>query len=155
MLRAKDMKSFVDQVAGLPLANQPGARWYYSIAYDLQGVIIERITGKKFGDYLEENLFKPMGMNDTGFWLTEADRPRLVTAYTRNATTGVLEAYKDADNFLSEDPFKKNSHFESGGGGASAGSQPCTIWSASPRCSPTRVRSAPSASSTRNRRLHD
>ncbi len=119
VLRAKDMKSFVDQVAGLPLANQPGARWYYSVTYDLQGAIIERITGKKFGDYLEENLFKPMGMNDTGFWLTEADRPRLVTAYTRNTTTGVLELYKDADNFLSEDPFKKNSHFESGGGGAS------------------------------------
>ncbi len=119
VLRAKDMKTFVDEVARLPLANQPGARWYYSVTYDLQGAIIERITGKKLGVYLEENLFKPMAMNDTGFWLTEADRPRLATAHTRNTTTGVLEVYKDADNFLAEDPFKKNSHFESGGGGAS------------------------------------
>jgi CubicO group peptidase (beta-lactamase class C family) len=119
VLRAKDMQTFVNQIAELPLMVQPGVRWQYSVTYDLQGVIIERITGKKFGDYLEENLFKPMAMNDTGFWMDEADRPRLVTAYTRNATTGVLEVYKDEDNFLSEDPFKKNSHFESGGGGAS------------------------------------
>lgn len=119
VLRAKDMKTFVDEVAELPLANQPGERWYYSVTYDLQGAIIERITGKTLGAYLEENLFRPMAMNDTGFWLKEADRPRLVTVHTRNATTGVLEVMKDEDNFISEDPFKKNSHFESGGGGAS------------------------------------
>jgi CubicO group peptidase (beta-lactamase class C family) len=119
VLRAKDMKTFVVQVARLPLANQPSERWYYSVAYDLQGALIERITGKTLGAYLEENLFKPMAMNDTGFWLTEADRPRLVTAHTYNATSGVLEIYKDEDNFLSEDPFNRNSHFESGGGGAS------------------------------------
>ncbi len=119
VLRAKDLKTFVFQVANLPLANQPGERWYYSVTYDLQGAIIERITGKTFGAYLEESLFTPMAMTDTGFWLTEADRPRLVTAHTRNATTGVLEVYKDQDNFLAEDPFEPNSHFESGGGGAS------------------------------------
>jgi CubicO group peptidase (beta-lactamase class C family) len=119
VLRAKDMKTFVVQVASLPLANQPGERWYYSVTYDLQGAIIERITGKTLRAYLDENLFTPMAMNDTGFWLTEADRPRLVTAHTRNTTTGVLEVYKDEDNFLSEDPFTQNSHFESGGGGAS------------------------------------
>lgn len=119
VLRAKDMKTFVSQVASLPLANQPGERWYYSVTYDLQGAIIERITGKTFGAYLEESLFKPMAMTDTGFWLSEADRPRLATAHARNATTGLLEVFKDEDNFLSEDPFKQNSHFESGGGGAS------------------------------------
>lgn len=119
VLRAKDMKSFVDKVASLPLANQPGERWYYSVTYDLQGAIIERITGKTLGAYLEENLFKPMAMNDTSFWLNEADRPRLVTVHTRNATTGALEVMQDKDNFIAEDPFRKNSHFESGGGGAS------------------------------------
>lgn len=119
ILRAKDMKSFVDEVATLPLANQPGARWYYSVAYDLQGAIIERITGKKLGDYLQENIFKPLGMNETKFWLSEADRPRLATVHTLNPKTGQLEVFKDEDNFAADDPFKKNSHFESGGGGAS------------------------------------
>ena len=58
-------------------------------------------------------------MKDTGFWLAEADRPRLATVYTRNTTTGSLEVFEDAANFLADDPFSKGSHFESGGGGAS------------------------------------
>lgn len=119
VLHAKNMKSFVDEVAGSPLVNQPGERWLYSVTYDLQGAIIERMTGKKLGDYFEEAIFKPLAMNETGFWLSEADRPRLATVYTRNATSGVLEVYKDADNFLADDPFTKDSNFESGGGAAS------------------------------------
>ena len=119
VLRAKDMKTLVNLVAGIPLVNQPGERWQYSVTYDLQGAIIERITGKKLGDYLKDNIFKPLAMKDTGFWLAETDRPRLATVYTRNTTTGSLEVFEDAANFLADDPFSKDSHFESGGGGAS------------------------------------
>ena len=119
VLRAKDMKTLVQLVAGIPLVSQPDDRWYYSIAADLQGAIIERITGKKLGDYLEDNIFKPLAMKDTGFWLVERDRARLATVYTRNGSTGSLEVFQDAANFLADDPFRKDSHFESGGGGAS------------------------------------
>jgi CubicO group peptidase (beta-lactamase class C family) len=119
VLRSKDMATLVNQVAGIPLVNQPGERWYYSITYDLQGAIIERITGKPLGDYLAENIFAPLGMDDTGFWLSEADRPHLATVYTRNPTSGALEPFRNADNSLTDDPFAKNSNFESGGGGAS------------------------------------
>ena len=119
VLRAKDMKTLVDLVAGIPLVVQPGERWQYSVTYDLQGAIIERITGKTLGDYLEDNIFTPLAMRDTGFWLAEADRPRLATVYTQNTTSGSLEVFQDAANFLADDPFSRNSHFESGGGGAS------------------------------------
>ena len=119
VLRAKDMNTLVNLVADIPLVIQPGERWQYSVASDLQGAIIERITGKKLGDYLEDNIFKPLAMKDTGFWLAEADRPRLATVYTRNTTSGSLEVFQDAANFLADDPFSKDSHFESGGGGAS------------------------------------
>lgn len=112
---SKDSKALVDAVADIPLQLQPGQRWAYSIAYDLQGPIIERITGKRLGDYLEENVFKPLAMNDTGYWLTEADRPRVATVYTRNASTGTLEPFlRPAD-----DPFDKYRNYDSGGGGAS------------------------------------
>ena len=101
VLRAKDMKTLVQLVAGIPLVNQPDDRWYYSIAADLQGAIIETITGKKLGDYLEDNIFKPLAMKDTGFWLVERDRARLATVYTRNASTGSLEVFQDTSNLLS------------------------------------------------------
>lgn len=118
ILRSKDMKTLVARTAELPLVVQPGQRWQYSIAVDLQGVIIERLSGKRLGDYFRDNIFTPLGMNDTGFWLTEAQRPRLATVYTRNTTTGALEVFRDADNFAADDPFTKDSNFESGGGGA-------------------------------------
>ncbi|RYG34075.1 MAG: class A beta-lactamase-related serine hydrolase, partial [Burkholderiales bacterium] len=112
---SKDSKALVDAVAGIPLQLQPGQRWAYSIAYDLQGPIIERITGKRLGDYLAENVFTPLAMNDTRYWLTEADRPRVATVYTRNASTGTLEPFlRPAD-----DPFDKYRNYDSGGGGAS------------------------------------
>ena len=118
ILRSKDMKTFVARTAELPLVVQPGQRWQYSIAVDLQGVIIERLSGKRLGDYFEENIFAPLGMTETSFWLTEDKRPRLALVHTRNATTGVLELFRDADNFAADDPFKKDSNFESAGGGA-------------------------------------
>ncbi len=118
ILRSKDMKTLVARAAELPLVVQPGQRWQYSIAVDLQGVIIERISGKRLGDYFEQNIFAPLGMTETSFWLKEADRPRLAVVHTRNTTTGALEVFKDEDNFASDDPFRKDSNFESGGGGA-------------------------------------
>jgi CubicO group peptidase (beta-lactamase class C family) len=116
---AKDMNTLVKEVADIPLLAQPGTRWSYSIGTDLQGAIIERITGKKLGDYLRDNIFKPLAMNHTGFWLTEADRPHLATVYTYNPKIGRIEVLQDPDNMLADAPFNKGSHFESAGGGTS------------------------------------
>ncbi|RYG34074.1 MAG: class A beta-lactamase-related serine hydrolase [Burkholderiales bacterium] len=119
MGHSPDMKTLVKRVSEIPLMAQPGQKWNYSIGYDLQGVIIERISGKTLGDYYQQNIFAPLGMKNTGFWLKESDRPHLTTVYTRNTASGVLEPLKDAGNVAADDPFKKNSNFESGGGGAS------------------------------------
>ena len=108
-----DMASMVKRVAEIPLLAQPGTRWSYSIAIDVQGAIVEKLSGMSFGEYLEKNIFSPLGMNDTGFWLTEKDRPRLATVYTRNAETGKMDVYPDAENRS----FFKKDHEESGGGG--------------------------------------
>ncbi len=112
----KDLNALVKRIADIPLLARPGERWSYSIAVDLQGAIIEKITGQKFGDYLDENIFSPLAMKDTGFWLTEADRLRLAAVYTRNATTGAKDVLQDAHSFT-HDFFKKESQAESGGGG--------------------------------------
>jgi CubicO group peptidase (beta-lactamase class C family) len=106
-----DLDGLVRRTAEIPLLMQPGERWSYSIAVDLQGAIVERLSGQPFGEYLEENIFRPLGMTDTGFQLAEADRHRLATVYQRNNTTGEYEEYPDAYSFFAGDAA------ESGGGG--------------------------------------
>ncbi len=108
-----DMASMVKRVSEIPLLAQPGTRWSYSIAIDVQGAIVEKLSGMPFGEYLEKNIFQPLGMNDTGFWLTEAERPRFATVYQRDNATGKMNVYPDADNRS----FFKKDHEESGGGG--------------------------------------
>ncbi|MBI1340309.1 serine hydrolase [bacterium] len=108
-----DMQSLIDTVAGLPLIAQPGERWYYSIAVDLQGAIVERLSGMPFDAYLERHIFRPAGMTDTSFVVAEADRARLATVYTWDRQSGGL-------NFFPDDPtrdFFKADHIPSGGGG--------------------------------------
>ncbi len=112
-MEKKDLPALVKRVSEIPLLAQPGEKWSYSIAVDLQGSIVEKLSGKKFGDYLEQNIFAPLGMKDTGFWLTEAERPRFATVYQRNATSGAWDVFPDPatrDFFL-------RPQAESGGGG--------------------------------------
>lgn len=67
ILRSKDLNEFMAKLAKLPLKFQPGTGWNYSVAVDVTGLIIERISGQSFDQYLQENLFEPLGMIDTFF----------------------------------------------------------------------------------------
>jgi|TARA_Y100000310_G_scaffold293921_1_gene323938 CubicO group peptidase (beta-lactamase class C family) len=64
---AKDLDAFASVIAKLPLKFQPGNQWHYSIAVDVTGLVIERISGLTFDEYLRRNIFEPLGMNDTFF----------------------------------------------------------------------------------------
>jgi len=68
---------FIAKVAKLPLANHPGTAWDYGQATDVLGMLIERIEGKPLDQVLEERIFRPLGMKDTGFYVPEAQLPRL------------------------------------------------------------------------------
>ena len=74
-----DLQEMVCRVAGLPLAFHPGTAWRYSIATDVVGHLIERITGRSLPEVLHENLFEPLGMVDTAFSLPEEKASRLST----------------------------------------------------------------------------
>jgi CubicO group peptidase (beta-lactamase class C family) len=109
----KDMAAMIKRVAEIPLLAQPGTRWSYSISIDIQGALVEKMSGMSFGDYLEKNIFGPLGMKDSGFWLEASDKPRFATVYQRNNTSGALEEFPDAANRS----FFVKDHEESGGGG--------------------------------------
>lgn len=78
---ADDADDFVRRIAALPLAYQPGSQWQYSVSVDLQGVIVERLSGEKLGDFMRRHIFEPLGMPDTGFYVPEAKRGRFATLY--------------------------------------------------------------------------
>jgi CubicO group peptidase (beta-lactamase class C family) len=74
----------VGKLAALPLAYQPGTRWLYSLAMDVQGAVIERLTGQSLPDFMREHLFEPLGMVDTAFHLPANQRPRLAQGYRQS-----------------------------------------------------------------------
>ena len=81
---AASSDELVKKVAGIPLRFQPGEAWAYSIASDLQGVIIERISGQSLEAFLGDRIFAPLGMTDTEFTVDEAGSARLavLTSWT-------------------------------------------------------------------------
>ncbi|MBB6093717.1 CubicO group peptidase (beta-lactamase class C family) [Povalibacter uvarum] len=85
-----DLKALVDTVAEIPLLAQPGERWSYSIAVDIQGLIVERLSGEKFGDYLRNHIFQPLSMSETTFALDAKAEPRVATVYRWDAPTSAL-----------------------------------------------------------------
>jgi CubicO group peptidase (beta-lactamase class C family) len=72
----------VKKLASMPLLFQPGDAWEYSLADDVLGRLVEVVSGMPFDKFLEERIFKPLGMKDAGFYLPESKIPRLATAYT-------------------------------------------------------------------------
>lgn len=78
---APALDEYLKRLATLPLLYEPGTRWHYSIGLDVAGGMLERLTGKPFDAVLEEQLFRPLGMNDTGFVVPEAKRARLSGSY--------------------------------------------------------------------------
>jgi len=76
----------IAKMATVPLAYQPGTKWSYSDAVDVQAFLVQKISGVPFDQYLKLHLFRPLGMTSTRFTIlpTDADRPQLAALYTRN-----------------------------------------------------------------------
>ena len=90
-----DLQGLVAGLASLPLNSEPGTGWRYSVALDVAGGLLERLTQKRFDTVLSEQLFKPLGMTNTGFSIGEAQLPRLSSNY----------AWVKPDQTLLEKPF--------------------------------------------------
>lgn len=78
---SKPLKEFVEDLLQLPLAFQPGSRFRYSFAHDVVARLVEVISGDSFGDYLRKNIFGPLDMYDTGFYVSKENLPRLASMY--------------------------------------------------------------------------
>ena len=108
-----DTVTFCNRLGEQPLAFMPGTGWRYSTCADVLGAVIEVVSGKRFGQFLQEEIFDPLGMKDTGFWVPEEKRDRLVTCYRR--TEGGLEPFSSLH--LAVGQYDRGPAFESGGAG--------------------------------------
>ena len=110
------LEDMIHKLAGLPLRQQPGTRWSYSIAADVQGYLVEVLSGQPFDEFLQERIFDPLGMVDTGFDVPAEDHGRLaqVYGYDRN---GALAASPASEGPVGSRPFLDPATFFSGGGG--------------------------------------
>ncbi len=82
-----DLQACVDAWASLPLLFQPGTEWNYSVATDVLGLVVEKASGQPLDRFLAERLFRPLGMDDTTFFVDEADQHRFAALYTAHPKT--------------------------------------------------------------------
>ncbi|MGD9723762.1 MAG: serine hydrolase domain-containing protein [Pirellulales bacterium] len=81
--RTKNLDSMLERLLQIPLAAQPGQKWMYSIAVDVQGKLIEALSGKPLDEFFAERVFAPLAMKDTGFSVPADKLDRLTVNYGR------------------------------------------------------------------------
>jgi CubicO group peptidase (beta-lactamase class C family) len=104
---------FAAVLGRFPLEHQPGEKWLYNTGADVLGVVVERATGKRFGDVLQEKIFGPLGMRDTAFHVPAASMDRFGSSYLPSAWAPEPGAIFDP----ASGGWAARPAFESGGGG--------------------------------------
>jgi CubicO group peptidase (beta-lactamase class C family) len=99
---------FIDKIAKAPLLYQPGTVWDYSLSVDVLGLIVEAISGKSLGAFLDERIWTPLGMVDTSFAVPDAKKGRYALAFPNDPLTNRPQSVLHANG----KPLK----FECGGG---------------------------------------
>jgi len=114
VLVSANLEEMIGKIKDIPLIYDPGTRWYYSVSVDIQGYIVQKLSGQKFGEYLKTNIFTPLGMNDTSFFVTDATKPRFTDVYRWDKDKSALVANVDRPD---RPGFDNPARLESGGGG--------------------------------------
>ena len=106
------LESMCEELAEQPLDFHPGTHWSYTVSTDICARLVEILSGQPFDEYLEQHIFGPLGMEDTGFFVPEDKLDRLSANYVRNGRKELK---------LIDDPeksgYRKKPSFLSGGGG--------------------------------------
>jgi CubicO group peptidase (beta-lactamase class C family) len=116
---ASDLHEFIRRIAKAPLVYQPGTTWRYGAGADISGYIVEKLSGMRFGEFLQKRLFGPLGMADTGFYVSEDKKARLAPVYAFDRATGRFAEVKNSSNPIALPlvPPTAPPRFDSGGAG--------------------------------------
>jgi len=120
--RSNSLEDLVDDISGIDLKFAPGEKWEYSISSDVQGALIEAVSGIPLDQYFTKYLFEPLKMKDTGFYLPKERHDRLVDMYEYDAETFEEAHHFNGDKIILSEKGKRSEYLEkstliSGGGG--------------------------------------
>ncbi|MBC9719142.1 beta-lactamase family protein [Streptomyces sp. TRM66268-LWL] len=104
---------FMRRLGTLPLMHQPGEQWQYQLSHDVVGVLVSRVSGQSYGDFLRERIFEPLGMKDTGFYVPADQMHRFPPLYAPDPQSGEFHVWDTAEGGRHSAP----PAFEGGGGG--------------------------------------
>ena len=113
--RTADYDAFAERLGRVPLLYHPGERWVYADSVDVQALLIERLTGKPYADYLRETIFEPLGMHETGYLVPQGEQHRIAALYDGEDVNNPLVRLPD-DHFLNHN-IRQNFTLDPGGWG--------------------------------------
>ncbi|WP_293353551.1 serine hydrolase domain-containing protein [Phenylobacterium sp.] len=114
VMDAPDGETFIARLAQVPLAYEPGTQWMYSASVDVQGAILQRITGQRLDDFMQAKILGPLKMRDTGFVVPPEKRSRFANLYLLSG--GKLGPMPPGSG-LFYNTYEQRPGFPSGGGG--------------------------------------
>ncbi len=109
---ASDLDEMIEKLCDMPLVNVPGSKWRYSVATDVCGYLVQKLSDIPFDDFLKEQIFEPLDMEDTGFYVPEDESHRFAANYQRTADDGMQLIDSPETS-----PYLKRRSMHSGGGG--------------------------------------
>jgi CubicO group peptidase (beta-lactamase class C family) len=115
LFESANLQEFIDKTAKLPLLYQPGKGWTYSISMDIEGYIVEKLSGQSLPDFCRDHIYQPLGMKDAGFFVPKDKWPRFATLYYHDAKTGGLTTENMGG--VNYRPYTVQPPMPSGGGG--------------------------------------
>jgi CubicO group peptidase (beta-lactamase class C family) len=86
ILGQKNLKDFVTVLGKLPLQYEPGSRWHYNVSVDVQGYLVEVLSGMSLGEFMQQRIFEPLEMEDTSFMIAAQKLDRLAQLYSPKGT---------------------------------------------------------------------
>ena len=92
-----DLQAMIDKLARLPLAAQPGSDWRYGPSVDIQGYIVEKLSGQSLDMFLRTKIFEPLVMKDTGFWVDASKVDRVTKMFTYGPDKRIIAAPRQGD----------------------------------------------------------
>jgi CubicO group peptidase (beta-lactamase class C family) len=109
---ASSLGEFLQRVGRLPLAHEPGERFTYGVSTDVLGALVEKVSGRSLAEFMEERIWRPLGMKDTGFGVPEAKRGRLAKVYEKGSAGGL----RPVKWLLEQEPVELPKLLSGGGG---------------------------------------
>lgn len=112
------LETMIDKLADLPLRQQPGSLWHYSVSVDVQAYLVEKLSGQSFPEFLSEHIFQPLGMVDTAFFVPPEKSDRLATTvYDYGPEGELVRGAEIAPGASLEGDYSALPGLPSGGGG--------------------------------------